>query len=216
MAARSDLPALGAQAQRPLYVAGPCVIEGPEMLMRCAEAVAQIGARFDVPVIFKASYDKANRTHARAYRGPGLEAGLSMLAQVRAQTGLRVLTDVHRPEDCAAVAEVVDVLQIPAFLCRQTDLIEAAGATGRPVNLKRGQFLDPRQMGFVADKLRHAGGEPWLTERGGCFGYGDLVFDPRSLVWMAQTGAPVLYDCTHSLQQPVGGAAQTQGLREFA
>lgn len=200
----------------PFYVAGPCVIESRDQVFAAAEAVAAVAREFGVPVIFKASYDKANRTHDNAFRGPGLEAGLALLAEVRAHTGLPLLTDVHLPAECAPAAAVVDVLQVPAFLCRQTDLVRAAGATGRPVNLKRGQFLDPRQMGFVADKVRAAGGVPWVTERGTSFGHGDLVLDPRSLVWLAETGAPVLYDCTHSVQVPGGGQPTTGGQRALA
>ncbi len=213
------LPALGGGA--PLcVVAGPCALEDRDTTLRAAELVTDLARRAGVPVIFKASLDKANRTHADAWRGPGLEVGLRWLAEVRATFGVPVLTDVHSAEQCAPVAAVVDVLQIPAFLCRQTDLLVAASATGRPVNLKRGQFLDPRQAGYAVDKIRGArpAGAPaaaWLTERGTTFGHGDLVFDPRSLVWLAAHGAPVLYDVTHSVQVPSGGAT-TGGRRELA
>lgn len=211
-----DFRLIAGRGAAPVYVAGPCVIEDRDQLFAAAEVVAAVGVEFGVPMVFKASFDKANRTHGEAYRGPGLAAGLALLAEVRAHTGLPLLTDVHRPEECAPAAAVVDVLQVPAFLCRQTDLVNAAGATGRPVNLKRGQFLDPRQMGYAVAKVAAAGGNAWVTERGTAFGHGDLVFDPRSLVWLAETGAPVLYDCTHSVQVPGGGAPVTGGQRALA
>lgn len=196
---------------RPFFVAGPCVIESPGQLLETASALAALG----LPLVFKASFDKANRSSADAYRGPGLEAGLAALAEVKARTGLPILTDVHEPWQCAPAAEVADVLQVPAFLCRQTDLVVAAARTGRPVNLKRGQFLDPRRMGLLVEKVTAAGGTAWVTERGTTFGHGDLVLDPRALVWMAASGAPVLYDCTHSVQAPAGEGRATGGLREM-
>lgn len=196
-----------------VFVAGPCVIEHRAQTLQVAEVVAEIAAQTGVPVIFKASFDKANRSHRDAFRGPGLHAGLNILSEVKRQFGLPVLTDVHRPEQCAVAAEVVDVLQVPAFLCRQTDLLQAAGATGLPVNLKRGQFLDPRRMGLALEKI---GPRAWLTERGTTFGHGDLIFDPRSLLWMRETGAPVLYDATHSVQSPSGVGPTTGGHRGLA
>ncbi len=202
-----SLPPIGGDAPL-VFVAGPCVIEPGDGVFRIAEALT----RLRVPVIFKASFDKANRSDGSAFRGPGLEAGLEVLAQVRRRFDLPLLTDVHAPEQCAPAAEVVDVLQIPAFLCRQTDLVRAAAATGRPVNLKRGQFLDPRRMGRLVEK---AGGRAWVTERGTTFGHGDLVFDPRALVWMGAIGVPVLFDCTHSVQASAGEAAHTGGDREM-
>ncbi len=204
--------ALTAGAAAPVFIAGPCVLEDRDTVF----AVADFLAGLNRPVVFKASFDKANRSSADAHRGPGLDAGLELLAAVRARTGLPVLTDVHEPGQCALVAQVVDVLQIPAFLCRQTDLVVAAASTGKPVNLKRGQFLDPRRMGFVVDKVRRAGGQPWVTERGTTFGHGDLVLDPRALVWLQATGAPVVYDCTHSVQTPSGDAPTTGGARAMA
>ncbi len=194
-----------------VFVAGPCVIEDEASTFECAEQLARAADDLGIAFVFKASFDKANRSRVSAFRGPGLSEGLRILGQVKERFGLPLLTDVHSPEQCAPVAEVVDVLQVPAFLCRQTDLIAAAGATGKPVNLKRGQFLDPRQMPLVVEKL---GGAPcWVTERGTSFGHGDLVFDPRSLVWLRACGVPVLYDATHSVQQPKG--AQTGGLPEM-
>ncbi len=202
-----SLPPIGDGAPL-VFVAGPCVIEPGDGLFRVAEALAAL----PVPIVFKASFDKANRSSADAYRGPGLDAGLEALAQVRRRFDLPLLTDVHAPEQCAPAAEVVDVLQIPAFLCRQTDLVEAAAATGRVVNLKRGQFLDPRRVHLAAAK---AGGRAWVTERGTSFGHGDLVFDPRALVWMRRAGAPVLFDATHSVQVPGGDAPTTGGRPEM-
>lgn len=197
---------------RPFYVAGPCVIE-PETLFAAAEVVASVRGEFGVDVYFKASFDKANRTHVDAHRGPGLEEGLRLLQQVRERFDLKLLTDVHEPDQCAPAAEVADVLQVPAFLCRQTSLIQAAAATGKTVNIKRGQFLDPRRMHFAVAKTT---GNAWVTERGTAFGHGDLVFDPRSLVWLRAAGVPVLYDCTHSVQAPGGTTAHTGGHRDLA
>lgn len=194
----------------PIFVAGPCLMEDAGMLLETARFLAGLG----LPLIFKASFDKANRSSLRGHRGPGLAAGLKMLADVRTATGLPVLTDVHAVEQCGPAGEVADILQIPAFLCRQTDLVQAAAATGRPLNLKRGQFLDPRRMGLLVEKARAAGPGPFfVTERGTSFGHGDLVLDPRALVWMRESGAAVLYDCTHTLQQPAGDGDQTGGLR---
>lgn len=200
-------------ATRPFFIAGPCVLEDEGTVLETARFLASLR----LPLVFKGSFDKANRSSLRGHRGPGLVKGLRLLAQVRETTGLRVLTDVHEPGQCAPAAEVADLLQVPAFLCRQTDLIAAAAATGRPVNLKRGQFLDPRRMSLVVEKARSAGPGPFLvTERGTTFGHGDLVLDPRALVWLRQSGAPVLYDCTHTLQLPGGPGEETGGLRDLA
>ncbi|HEX9563676.1 MAG TPA: 3-deoxy-8-phosphooctulonate synthase [Gemmatimonadaceae bacterium] len=215
---------------RLFLIAGPCVLEDDALNLRVGEALARLAP--DVPggIVFKASFDKANRSNARAHRGPGLSDGLEALARVRAATGLPILTDVHLPEQCQAVGQVADVLQIPAFLCRQTDLLEAAGATGKPVNVKKGQWMAPEAMRGAVDKVRGArvgsGGtgsaaEPAsleaVTERGTFFGYGDLAVDMRSIPRMrAATGCPVIYDGTHAVQRPglaVSGASG--GAREF-
>ena len=197
-----------------VFLAGPCVIEDLDQTL----AVAARLAALDLPLIFKASFDKANRTHVGAFRGPGLDAGLRVLAEVKARYDLPIMTDVHLPEQCAPVAEIADVLQIPAFLCRQTDLLAAAAATGLPMHIKRGQFLDPRAMVHVVDKVRRGkvpDAEVWLCERGTSFGHGDLVFDPRALVWMRSAGVPIVFDCTHSNQRP-GAGPSTDGDREMA
>jgi 2-dehydro-3-deoxyphosphooctonate aldolase (KDO 8-P synthase) len=199
-------------------IAGPCQLEDDALNLRVAEHLARLAERVPGGVIFKASFDKANRSNAAAVRGPGLDAGIAALARVRAGTGLPVLTDVHLPDQCAAVAEVVDVLQIPAFLCRQTDLLEAAGATGRTVNVKKGQWMEPEAMRGAVDKVRRAGGtEVAVTERGTFFGYGDLVVDMRSFARMREAcDAPVIFDATHSVQQPGRGAGGASGgAREF-
>jgi 2-dehydro-3-deoxyphosphooctonate aldolase (KDO 8-P synthase) len=200
-------------------IAGPCVIESDALNLRVAEAVARLADSLPGGVIFKASFDKANRSNRAAARGPGLDEGLRALERVRKETGLRTLTDVHLPDQCAPVAEVVDVLQIPAFLCRQTDLLEAAGATGKPVNIKKGQWMHPQGMRGAADKVRGArpagGGTPndiAVTERGTFFGYGDLVVDMRSFSVLGETvGAPVIFDGTHSVQQPGQGKDGASG-----
>jgi 2-dehydro-3-deoxyphosphooctonate aldolase (KDO 8-P synthase) len=200
-------------ARSPLLIAGPCVVEPGDVLPRVAETLAAIGAARGIPVCFKASFDKANRARGDAPRGPGLEEGLRALERVRAATGLPVLTDIHEPAHAAAAAEVVDVLQIPAFLCRQTDLLVAAGRTGRPVNVKKGQWMQPEAMAGAVEKVR-AGGSPdvAVTERGSFFGYGDLVVDMRSFGRIrAAAGVPVLFDATHAVQQPGQGAAGSSG-----
>ncbi|MCU0623947.1 MAG: 3-deoxy-8-phosphooctulonate synthase [Gemmatimonadaceae bacterium] len=205
-------------------IAGPCVVEPGDVLPRVAERLAKLAERVPGGVIFKASFDKANRSNAGAFRGPGLDDGLEVLARVRRDFGLRVLTDVHLPDQCAAAAEVVDVLQIPAFLCRQTDLLEAAGATGKPVNVKKGQWMHPEGMAGAVAKVReaaqaggHASAEVAVTERGTFFGYGDLVVDMRDFPRMrAACGAPVIFDATHSVQQPgKGQGGASGGLREY-
>jgi 2-dehydro-3-deoxyphosphooctonate aldolase (KDO 8-P synthase) len=198
------------------FIAGPCVIESEAHAIETALQLRDIAARAGVPLIFKASYDKANRTSLSSFRGPGLDAGLRTLAEVRTRTGLPVLTDIHEAAHAAPVAEVVDVLQIPAFLCRQTDLLVAAARTGRTVNVKKGQFLAPRDMRHVVAKLEGAGARGiLLTERGSTFGYNNLVVDMRALPMMRELGRPVVFDVTHSLQLPGAGDGVTAGLAEY-
>ena len=192
-------------------IAGPCVIESREMALRHAEALRDITATRGIHFCFKSSFDKANRTSVDSFRGPGLEAGLAVLEEVRREVGVPVLTDFHTPDQAAAVGAVVDILQIPAFLCRQTDLLVAAAKTGKAVNVKKGQFLAPDDMGHVVGKLRASGaGNVMLTERGSTFGYGNLVVDFRSLPIMRALGHPVVFDGTHSVQRP-GGLGKTTG-----
>ena len=198
-------------------IAGPCVIESEELCLQTAAALKKTCDRLGIAYVFKASYDKANRTSGKSFRGPGIEAGLQTLATVRKKIGVPVLTDVHTEAQVAASAEVVDVLQIPAFLCRQTDLIDAAARTGKIVNLKKGQFLSPKEMGQVVDKARAAGAKKLLvTERGTTFGYNNLVADMRSIPIMRGFGSPVIFDATHSVQLPGGGGDKSSGQREFA
>ncbi|MGH7637401.1 MAG: 3-deoxy-8-phosphooctulonate synthase [Gemmatimonadaceae bacterium] len=202
-------------------IAGPCVLEDDALNLRVAEELARLAPRLPGGIVFKASFDKANRSNVGAHRGPGVDEGLRKLEKVKRATGLPVLTDVHLPDQCAVVAEVADVLQIPAFLCRQTDLLEAAGATGRAINVKKGQWMHPEGMRGAVDKVRGAGGdrrpEIAVTERGTFFGYGDLVVDMRGFTRMREAcGVPVVFDATHSVQQPgkgVGGSSG--GAREF-
>ncbi|MEI6780715.1 MAG: 3-deoxy-8-phosphooctulonate synthase [Verrucomicrobiota bacterium] len=202
---------------RLILIAGPCVIENEKLCLQVASALKRACDRLGVFYVFKASYDKANRTSAKSFRGPGLDEGLAVLAKVRAQVGVPILTDVHTEAQTAAAARVVDILQIPAFLCRQTDLIEAAVRTGKIVNLKKGQFLSPEEMGQVAGKAQSAGGQKLLlTERGTTFGYRNLVADMRSIPIMRQFGFPVIFDATHSVQLPGGGGDRSSGQREFA
>jgi 2-dehydro-3-deoxyphosphooctonate aldolase (KDO 8-P synthase) len=197
-------------------IAGPCVLESAEVALAAARALAAMARRLGIAVIFKSSFDKANRSSIASYRGPGLAAGLELLARVREETGLPLLTDVHEPGQCAAAARVCDVLQIPAFLCRQTDLVVAAAATGRALNVKKGQFAAPDEMRRVAEKARSAGGERLvITERGVSFGYHNLVVDMRSFALLHADGLPVVYDVTHSLQLP-GSGEETGGTRQFA
>ncbi|MDO9631611.1 MAG: 3-deoxy-8-phosphooctulonate synthase [Humidesulfovibrio sp.] len=200
----------------PFILAGPCVLESRQLALDVARELAAIAQRLDLTLVFKSSYDKANRTSASSFRGPGLDMGLAWLAEIREVTGLPVVTDIHLPEQAERVAEVADVLQIPAFLCRQTDLLVAAAETGRIVNVKKGQFLAPWDMKNIADKLRSAGnGRFWLTERGSSFGYNNLVVDMRSLSIMRGLGAPVVFDATHSVQLPGGQGGMSGGQREF-
>ena len=197
-------------------IAGPCVIESEAHACDTAFALRAIAERVGVPLVFKASYDKANRTSLSSFRGPGLDAGLKILAKVKAQAGLPLLTDIHEPAHAAVAATVVDVLQIPAFLCRQTDLLVAAARTGKTVNVKKGQFLAPRDMRHVIDKLASAGATGVLvTERGVSFGYNNLVVDVRSFPMLRALGRPVIFDVTHSLQLPGAGDGVTGGLAEY-
>lgn len=198
-------------------IAGPCVIESEKLCLEVAASLKKTCAKLGINYIFKASFDKANRTSGKSFRGPGLIEGLTVLARVREKFELPVLTDVHTEEQTANAAEVVDILQIPAFLCRQTDLIEAAVNTGKIVNIKKGQFLSPGEIGRVVDKARSGGGKKLLlTERGTTFGYNNLVADMRSIPIMKQTGCPVIFDATHSVQLPGGGGDKSSGQREFA
>jgi 2-dehydro-3-deoxyphosphooctonate aldolase (KDO 8-P synthase) len=200
-----------------VLIAGPCAIESRAHAMEVADALRSLSAATGVKVIYKSSYDKANRTSATSGRGIGMAQGLAILAEVRERTGLPVLTDVHTAEQCAPAAEAVDVLQIPAFLCRQTDLLLAAGETGRAINVKKGQFLAPWDMEHVAAKIAGTGnGNILLCERGVSFGYNMLISDMRALPIMAQTGYPVVFDATHSVQQPGGLGGKSGGQREFA
>ncbi len=200
---------------RLIVVAGPCVVEGADLCLTVAEALKRACAARGLPYVFKASYRKANRSSGRSYEGPPIEEALAVLGRVKRELGVPLLTDVHEVAEVAPAAEVADVLQIPAFLCRQTALLQAAAATGRAVNVKKGQFLAPGDMRHAADKITSAGGtRVLLTERGTTFGYGDLVVDMRSLVVMRELGWPVLYDATHSLQRP--GGSETGGDRRFA
>jgi 2-dehydro-3-deoxyphosphooctonate aldolase (KDO 8-P synthase) len=200
---------------RLFLIAGPCVIESEAHARRMAEAIQRITSDLGIPYIFKASYDKANRTSVKSFRGPGLTEGTGILARLARDTGLPVLTDVHEPAHCEAVAEAVDVLQIPAFLCRQTDLLVAAGKTGRAVNIKKGQFVAPWDMAHPVEKVRSTGNERvFLTERGASFGYNTLVVDYRSLPVMRGI-APVVFDGTHSVQQPSAANGVSGGQPEF-
>jgi 2-dehydro-3-deoxyphosphooctonate aldolase (KDO 8-P synthase) len=197
----------------PFLVAGPCLVEEGDLLPRMAERLATLGERLGIAVCFKASFDKANRSRVTAARGPGMERGLELLAAARAASGLPLLTDVHLPEQAGIAAEVVDVLQVPAFLCRQTDLLLACGRTGKPVNVKKGQWMQPEAMAGALEKVREGGStEVAVTERGSFFGYGDLVVDFRSLGRLREaTGAPVIFDATHSVQQPGHGPGGSSG-----
>ncbi|MEX1080859.1 MAG: 3-deoxy-8-phosphooctulonate synthase [Halofilum sp. (in: g-proteobacteria)] len=202
---------------RPLFlIAGPCVVEGESLAFETAEALAGIAERTGIPVIYKSSFDKANRSSAGSYRGPGMEQGLAILERVRREYGLPVLTDVHEDTPIDEVAAVVDVLQTPAFLCRQTNYIQRVAAAGLPVNIKKGQFLAPWDMGNVVDKARAAGNERIMVcERGVSFGYNNLISDMRGLAVMRATGCPVVFDATHSVQLPGGQGNASGGQREF-
>lgn len=198
-------------------IAGPCVIESEELCLEVARVLRRVCRRLSVPYVFKASFDKANRTSADSFRGPGLKAGLAILDRVRTRVDVPVLTDIHNELQVSAAAQVVDILQIPAFLCRQTDLVQTAAASGRILNLKKGQFLSPVEMTHVVEKARKAGGERLLlTERGSCFGYQNLVADMRSIPMLQRLGFPVVFDATHSVQLPGAGGTASGGQREFA
>ncbi len=203
--------------RRLFLIAGPCVIENEKLCLQVATSLKKTCTQLGIFYVFKASFDKANRTSAKSFRGPGLDEGLRVLAKIREKIGVPVLTDIHTEAHAAVVGEVVDILQIPAFLCRQTDLIEAAVATGQIVNLKKGQFLSPAEMGQVVEKARRAGAKKiLLTERGTTFGYNNLVADLRSIPMMQRFGFPVVFDATHSVQLPGGGGDKSSGQREFA
>ena len=219
---QNKIPAVSKQVavglDEPLFlIAGPCVIESRDICMEIADRLIEISDKVKVPVIFKASFDKANRSSVNSFRGPGIEDGLKILAEVREQTGLAVLTDVHQADQPAIAANVVDCLQIPAFLCRQTDLLCACAETGKPVNVKKGQFLCPAEMQNVVDKIRSCGNEKiMLTERGTFFGYNNLVNDMTAIDSMKKLGCPVIFDATHSSQQPGGLGNASGGRREMA
>jgi 2-dehydro-3-deoxyphosphooctonate aldolase (KDO 8-P synthase) len=220
--AKSGLPALPRPVEigsdAPLFVVtGPCVIESEDICLNIAKRLVEVGKMVGVGMVFKASFDKANRSSMSSFRGPGLDEGLRVLAAVRRQTNLPVLTDVHEPAQAAVAAEVVDCLQVPAFLCRQTDLLCACARTGRPVNIKKGQFLSPVEMKNAVEKVRACGNEKIiLTERGTFFGYNRLVNDMTAIETMKQLGCPVLFDATHSTQQPGGLGDASSGRREMA
>ena len=201
---------------KPVFIAGPCVIESAEVLDAVAERIVDINNRLGTEIIFKASFDKANRTSLSSYRGVGLERGLQMLADVKSKHGVQLLTDIHEAWQAAPVAEVVDVLQIPAFLCRQTDLLVAAAKTGKTVNIKKAQFLSGEDMKYPYQKAVESGaGEVWLTERGNSFGYNNLVVDFRNIPDMLRIAPRVIMDCTHSVQRPGAAGGKTGGNREF-
>lgn len=207
---------------KPIFIAGPCVIESAELLDIVAQKLVEINNNLGTDIIFKASFDKANRTSLSSFRGPGMERGLQMLADVKEKYGLRILTDIHESHQAAPVAEVADVLQIPAFLCRQTDLLVAAAKTGKIVNIKKAQFLSGNDMIYPVQKVRetaplHQNGEPkvWLTERGNCYGYNNLVVDFRNIPDMLEIVPRVIMDCTHSVQRPGGADGKTGGDRAF-
>jgi len=203
---------------RPLFlIAGPCVVESRELQLDVAGRLKEMTGKLGIPFIFKSSYDKANRSSGKSFRGLGMDKGLAILAEVKRQIGVPVLTDVHEEDEVKPVAAVVDVLQTPAFLCRQTDFIRAAASAGKPVNIKKGQFLSPQEMKNVVDKAREASGTEniLVCERGFSFGYGNLVSDMRSLAIMRDTGCPVVFDATHSVQLPGGQGTASGGQREF-
>jgi 2-dehydro-3-deoxyphosphooctonate aldolase (KDO 8-P synthase) len=198
------------------FILGPCVLEGLDQALKTADIIAGLGRDLKVSVIFKSSFDKANRTSVKSFRGPGIDQGLEWLQKVKDSTGLPVITDIHSPDQARLVAEVADVIQIPAFLCRQTDILMAAADTGRIINIKKGQFLAPWDMGQVVSKISVTGNNMiWLTERGTSFGYNNLVVDFRSLPVMKDLGYPVVFDATHSVQIPGGRGISSGGQREF-
>ena len=199
-----------------VFIAGPCVIESWELLREVARELVRLQGGLGIEILFKSSFDKANRTSLSSFRGPGLEEGLRMLGRVKSEFGLRILTDIHEPGQAAEAAKVADVLQIPAFLCRQTDLLVAAARTGRVLNIKKAQFLSGEDMRYPVEKARAAGAkEVWLTERGNAFGYGNLVVDFRNIDVMKQWADVVIMDCTHSVQRMGGGGSTTGGDRKY-
>lgn len=199
-----------------VFIGGPCVIEGRDTALRTAERLSSITSALNIPFVFKSSYDKANRTSVTSYRGPGMEKGLAILAEIKRTVGVPVLTDVHTPDEAPLAAEAVDILQVPALLSRQTDLLVACGRTGRAVNLKKGQFLSPMDMKYAAEKVASTGNDRILiTERGTFFGYNNIVNDFRALSIMRSFGYPVVYDATHSVQLPGGAVGVSGGEREF-
>lgn len=200
----------------PIFIAGPCVIESQDLLYQVAEKLVDLNDKLGINIIFKSSFDKANRTSIHSFRGPGLDEGLEMLSRVKQKFGLPLLTDIHESYQAKAVGEVVDVIQIPAFLCRQTDLLIAAAQTGKIVNIKKAQFLSGVDMKYPVEKAKAAGAkEVWLTERGNCFGYNNLVVDFRNIPDMKELVPTVIMDCTHSVQRPGGGNGTTSGDRRF-
>ena len=201
---------------QPIFIAGPCVIESPELLNTVAEELVRINNKIGTDIIFKASFDKANRTSIHSFRGPGLEKGLQMLSDIKSKYGLRILTDIHESYQAAPAGKVCDVLQIPAFLCRQTDLLVAAAKTGKTINIKKAQFLSGMDMKYPVEKALEAGAkEVWLTERGNMFGYNNLVVDFRNIADMLTITPRVVMDCTHSVQRPGAGGGKTSGDRRF-
>ena len=201
---------------QPLFIAGPCVIESAELLANVATTISDINKRLGTDIIFKASFDKANRTSIHSFRGPGLEKGLQMLADIKQQFGLKILTDIHESCQAEAVGQVVDVIQVPAFLCRQTDLLVSAAKTGCTVNIKKAQFLSGKDMVYPVEKAREAGAKDvWLTERGNMYGYNNLVVDFRNISDMLEITPRVVMDCTHSVQRPGSGNGTTGGDRRF-
>ena len=198
------------------FIAGPCVIESAELLATVAQELVRINDKLGTDIIFKASFDKANRTSIHSFRGPGMDKGLQMLADIKSKYGLRLLTDIHESYQAGPVGEVVDVIQIPAFLCRQTDLLVAAAKTGKTVNIKKAQFLSGNDMRYPVEKAREAGAKDvWLTERGNMFGYNNLIVDFRNIPDMLQITPTVVMDCTHSVQRPGGAGGKTGGDRQF-
>ena len=201
---------------KPIIIAGPCVIESQECLNEVAEELVRLNKKYDLDIIFKSSFDKANRTSIKSFRGPGLEKGLTMLNNIREKYGLKLLTDIHESYQAAPAGEVVDVLQIPAFLCRQTDLLVSAAKTGKIVNIKKAQFLSGLDMEFPVQKVRESGNDQvWLTERGNMYGYNNLAVDFRNIADMKKFTPTVIMDCTHSVQRPGAAGGKTGGNREF-
>lgn len=201
---------------KPIFIAGPCVIESAECLEVVAQELVRLNNKYNIDIIFKSSFDKANRTSINSFRGPGMEKGLQMMADIKSKYGLRLLTDIHESYQAAPVGEVVDVLQIPAFLCRQTDLLVAAAKTGKTVNVKKAQFLSGEDMKYPVQKVKESGNDSvWLTERGNIYGYNNLVVDFRNIPDMKKIVPTVIMDCTHSVQRPGAAGGKTGGNREF-